>query len=166
VKSRPPGRGVLLIIAANFDAEEPCQLAAATGIRRQAPRRSPPGGRRSWSATICSWTRSWRSSQRARRRAAHSTTRAEAAGHTGRRSGKGGDLLYCWGNPRTYRAGTKADQMPEQKAQLAALQKAVDAGLDKVHQCQHSCHQPQSSSTPGGGIPSKIPGEDIKRQTG
>ncbi len=41
----------------------------------------------------------------------HSTTRAEAAGHKGGRSGKGGDLLYRWGNPQTYRAGTAADQL-------------------------------------------------------
>jgi hypothetical protein len=40
----------------------------------------------------------------------HSTTRAQAAGHYGGRSGRGGDLLYRWGNPRAYRAGTKADQ--------------------------------------------------------
>jgi hypothetical protein len=40
----------------------------------------------------------------------HSTTTAEAAGHKSGRSGKGGDLLYRWGNPRAYRAGTKADQ--------------------------------------------------------
>jgi hypothetical protein len=40
----------------------------------------------------------------------HSTTKAEAAGHAGGRSGKGGDLLYRWGNPRAYRAGTAADQ--------------------------------------------------------
>src|SRR5262249_38315392 len=40
----------------------------------------------------------------------HSTTKAEAAGHKGGRGGKGGDLLYRWGNPRAYRAGTKADQ--------------------------------------------------------
>jgi hypothetical protein len=40
----------------------------------------------------------------------HGTTKAEAAGHSGGRSGKGGDLLYRWGNLQAYRAGTAADQ--------------------------------------------------------
>jgi hypothetical protein len=40
----------------------------------------------------------------------HSTTLAEAAGHTGGDQGMGGDLLYRWGNPETYRAGTIDDR--------------------------------------------------------
>ncbi len=40
----------------------------------------------------------------------HSTTTAEARGNTGGRWKKGGELLYRWGNPRTYGAGSDADR--------------------------------------------------------
>jgi hypothetical protein len=40
----------------------------------------------------------------------HSTTTAQAAGHTGGTSGKGGDLIWRYGNLATWNVGTRANQ--------------------------------------------------------
>jgi hypothetical protein len=40
----------------------------------------------------------------------HSTTTVQASGHAGGRRGRGGDLLYRWGNPVTYGRGALAQR--------------------------------------------------------
>ena len=40
----------------------------------------------------------------------HSTTTQESSTHLGGIYGKGGDILYRWGNPITYKQGTNTDQ--------------------------------------------------------
>jgi len=62
----------------------------------------------------------------------HSTTSAEAAGHTGGRSGKGGDLLYRWGNPETYDAPGSQMLFDQHDAQWIE----PGYGTDRVHRGQ------------------------------
>ena len=40
----------------------------------------------------------------------HSTSTAESASHNGGNHGRGGDLMYRWGNPAAYNRGTANDQ--------------------------------------------------------
>lgn len=41
----------------------------------------------------------------------HSTSTSEAAGHTGGNSGKGGDIIYRWGNPENYDRGDSSHHL-------------------------------------------------------
>ncbi|MBU1671028.1 MAG: aryl-sulfate sulfotransferase, partial [Actinobacteria bacterium] len=47
----------------------------------------------------------------------HGTTTAQAAGHAGGNCGMGGDLLYRWGNPKTYRAAGPQQLFSQHDAQ-------------------------------------------------
>jgi len=50
----------------------------------------------------------------------HSTTTAQAAGHTGGRLGHGGDLIYRWGNPRAYGLAAPQQLFGQHNAQWIA----------------------------------------------
>ncbi len=58
----------------------------------------------------------------------HSTTTAQAASHTGGNSGKGGDILYRWGNPLAYNTGTTARFFGQHNAHW------IDSGLPYQNQ--------------------------------
>jgi len=76
----------------------------------------------------------------------HSTTDAEADGHSGGNSGKGGDFLYRYGNPENYNRGTANDKVLFTQHDARWIPDGyVNAGMITIFN--------NGNGRPGGGMP-------------
>ena len=77
----------------------------------------------------------------------HSTTIAQAAGHSGGNYSKGGDLLYRWGNPAAYNNGTIVDQKLSSQHNAQWIRSGLpNVGKIMIFNNRHPSANPQYSS--------------------
>ena len=62
----------------------------------------------------------------------HSTTTAQAASHSGGIYGKGGDILWRWGNPEVYKKGTVADRQLGRQHDIKWISEGPSQGMMSV----------------------------------
>ncbi|GJM44739.1 MAG: thioredoxin [Gemmatimonadota bacterium] len=98
----------------------------------------------------------------------HGTSTAEAAGHSGGARGKGGDLLYRWGNPQTYDRGTAADRKLYRQHDVQWIPNGrpgsgnillFNNGFDRPEGAYSSVEEIQTTADGLGDYPDPLPGQ-------